>query len=451
MKEFRDQTGRPGPATWELSAFPEGTDDHPVTGVSWFEAAAYSEFVGKSLPTVHHWISTASIWESAHIIPLSNFGSNGLASIGSRHGLGRFGVYDMAGNAREWCYNATGDERYVMGGCWSDPLYMFNFPEKRSPFHRSPCTGFRCMKVLGDIDLSSEAWQDIPHQHTRDYSNAKPASDDVFEAYQNVYMYDKTPLNARIELTDDDPEHWKIEKISFDAAYGNERMHVYLFLPRGTQPPYQTIVLFPGAYAQRMRSSGNGKTLNSFDFVDFVIQSGRAVLYPVYKSTYERQDGYHYTDPNTTLSEHYSHIIMWRNDVARSVDYLETRDDIDHDRIAYFGSSWGGWMAPLILGQDKRFNVAVLRLVGLPTWETNPPYDPINFMPRIVIPVLILNGRYDYLFPHETSQVPMFDWLGTVPEDKKHVVFETAHSMHGYRHEMMREVLDWLDRYLGPL
>jgi serine/threonine protein kinase len=51
MKEFRDRTGRPGPATWESGDYPEGQGDFPVTGISWFEAAAYAEFVGKSLPT----------------------------------------------------------------------------------------------------------------------------------------------------------------------------------------------------------------------------------------------------------------------------------------------------------------------------------------------------------------------------------------------------------------
>jgi hypothetical protein len=452
MLEFKDRTGRPGPATWELGTFPEGEGDHPVTGVSWFEAAAYAEFSGKRLPTVHHWISTASIRHSAYIIPLSNFGRDGLAPVGSHHGLGRFGEYDLAGNAREWCFNATGGERYLMGGCWSDPSYTFNYPEKRSPFDRSPCSGFRCVKLIDGFDITDAAWQDIPHHPARDYGTVEPVSDEVFEAYRSVYLYDKTPLNARVELMDDEPEHWTIEKISFDAAYGNERMIAYLFIPRDISPPYQTIVLFCGAQALSIRSSNDGKTLNSFGFIDFVIRSGRAALFPIYKSTFERRDGYSIYDPSFTFSDHRSHFIMWRKDFARSVDYLETRDDIDHDRIAYFGSSLGGWMAPLILGQDRRFRTAVLRLVGLPYWEVvDPPFDPVNFITRITIPVLMFNGKYDYIFPHETSQVPFYEHLGTPPEDKRHVLFETAHSTYGHRNEMIRETLDWLDRYMGPV
>jgi len=56
MRRLVDRTGRPGPSTWEAGAYPAGEDDFPVRGVSWYEAAAYAEFVGKSLPTVHHWL-----------------------------------------------------------------------------------------------------------------------------------------------------------------------------------------------------------------------------------------------------------------------------------------------------------------------------------------------------------------------------------------------------------
>jgi dipeptidyl aminopeptidase/acylaminoacyl peptidase len=184
--------------------------------------------------------------------------------------------------------------------------------------------------------------------------------------------------------------------------------------------------------------------------VDFVVKSGRAVLYPVYKSMYERGDDYNIYDPKTTMTAHVEHMIMWWKDLSRSVDYLETRADIDRDKLCYCGSSQGAWIAPVFLGQDERYKVSVLRLGGFPLMEANPAIDPINFIGKVEIPVLMLNGRYDYIFPYETSQLPMFRAFGTPAEHKRHVVFETAHSVHGHRNEMIREVLDWLDRYLGP-
>ena len=39
---FVDKTGRQGPANWEAGTYPDGQENHPVTGVSWYEAAAYA-------------------------------------------------------------------------------------------------------------------------------------------------------------------------------------------------------------------------------------------------------------------------------------------------------------------------------------------------------------------------------------------------------------------------
>ena len=62
MAEFTDKTGRPGPSTWQASDYPDGQDDYPVSGVSWYEAAAYAEYAGKSLPTGDHWDSGAGFY-----------------------------------------------------------------------------------------------------------------------------------------------------------------------------------------------------------------------------------------------------------------------------------------------------------------------------------------------------------------------------------------------------
>ena len=61
---------------------------------------------------------------------------------------------------------------------------------------------------------------------------------------------------------------------------------------------------------------------------------------------------------------------------------------------------------------------------------------------------LILNGRYDTIFPYETSIKPMFDLLGTPVEHKELKVFESDHIVP--MNDFIRETLAWLDRYLGP-
>jgi|TARA_Y100000031_G_scaffold74852_1_gene82455 formylglycine-generating enzyme required for sulfatase activity len=121
IKSFVDTTGRPGPANWELGMYPQGADDYPVTGISWFEAVAYSKFRGKSLPTFYNWIRAAFPLDelSSHLSPgitsFSNYSATELVANGSTEGLGPYGTYDMAGNVREWVWNATGQHRWIMG------------------------------------------------------------------------------------------------------------------------------------------------------------------------------------------------------------------------------------------------------------------------------------------------------------------------------------------------
>src|SRR5262249_18499739 len=105
MQRFHDRTGRPGPATWELSDYPEGQGDYPVTGVSWYEAAAFAEFAGKSFPTLYHWNRAAGTWQASQIVPASNFAGHGPAHVGTYRGISPVGAYDMAGNVKEWCWN----------------------------------------------------------------------------------------------------------------------------------------------------------------------------------------------------------------------------------------------------------------------------------------------------------------------------------------------------------
>ena len=65
------------------------------------------------------------------------------------------------------------------------------------------------------------------------------------------------------------------------------------------------------------------------------------------------------------------------------------------------------------------------------------------------VPVLFLSGRYDDVFPLETSAQPYFDWLGTPAQHKRHVIYETQHFVP--RAEQIKETLNWLDRYFGAV
>ena len=86
------------------------------------------------------------------------------------------------------------------------------------------------------------------------------------------------------------------------------------------------------------------------------MRSGRAFLYPIYKSTFERGDGLKSDIPNMTTGWR-DHMIMWAKDVGRSVDYLESRPDIAKDKIGFMGFSWGAELAPLFLAVEPRISL----------------------------------------------------------------------------------------------
>ncbi len=140
---------------------------------------------------------------------------------------------------------------------------------------------------------------------------------------------------------------------------------------------------------------------------------------------------------------------MMAKDVSRSLDYLQTRRDIDSKKLAYLGDSLGAQLAPVFLALDRRFEAAILTRGGLQLRRDLPEVDRLNFAPRVTTPVLMLNGRYDDYFPFESSQLPLFRLLGTPDTDKKHVVYEAGHGNFP-RMEEAREIIDWLERYLGP-
>src|SRR3984957_8997486 len=124
MKLFVDKTNRPGPSTWIQGQYPQGEGEYPVTGVSWFEAEAYANFVGKSLPTVYHWAAAASPMASSSLIPASNFSGKGPSPAGTYHGMSWFGAYDMAGNVKEGgTKQAASGGRCLLGGARNDSRY----------------------------------------------------------------------------------------------------------------------------------------------------------------------------------------------------------------------------------------------------------------------------------------------------------------------------------------
>jgi len=471
MAAFRDRSNRPGPSTWNAGTYPEGQGSLPVTGVSWYEAAAYAEFMGKSLPTLYHWMGATSVWEAELILPFANIQAEGLLPVESTP-VSLHGTADMAGNAREWIWNASGQGRYLVGGGWDDPPHMFFEPAIQPPFDRGETNGIRLMERV-EMDLEVERtdapWglevepvdgvaqepemtvaADLfaPIERPLGTRSAEvPVTDEIFELFKARFDYDDAPFNDRVEGIDESSRYWTKQRVTFDAAYGGERMIAYVFLPKNVAPPYQPVVYWPGGGAVHL---GNSADHLDSQIVEFLIMSGRAVVYPIYKGTYERNDlGLRMTDANSS-QEYVDYVVWWIKDMRRTLDYMATRDDLDSERIGFLGFSWGARLASIALAVEGRIDAAVLLGAGINPQSPRPEVNETNYQPHVTIPVIMISGEHDAAFPLESTQKVMFDRLGTPAADKRHVLLPTGHFvMTQFRNQVEELALDWLDKYVG--
>jgi dienelactone hydrolase len=441
IARFVDATGRPGPAGWRLGDYPEGAADLPVTGISWYEASAFAAFARKQLPSAYHWFRSSGAGFYSNILTFSNFSGKGPAAVGTHRGIGEFGNYDLAGNVKEWVANPARDSsgaRFVLGGSWAENPYTFIYPDASDAWTRSETIGFRCARPESESDSALLApIASFGGERRRD----APVTDEVFAAFTRLHDYDKRDLRPVIEAVDESIPRLRRETVSYAAAYGTGRALSHLFLPRGVEPPYQLVVVVPSANMIRVRQIGA-----LYDRFDFLAHGGRAVLLPVLDHTLERGTG---GPPPPGRNAERDRLLTWSKDLRRAIDYAEQRPDIDATRIAYYGISMGAVLAPTFLAVDSRYDTAIM-MSGGTGGNLAPEVDPWNYAPRVTIPLLMLNGRNDFIYPIETRQLPLFEALGTAPAHKSHMVYDGGHVNLMIRVDVIRQILSWLDDRLGP-
>jgi hypothetical protein len=438
ISRFQDATSRAGPATWQLGTYPDGTADLPVGGVSWYEAAAYCDSVQKKLPTAYHWYQAAGGGFFSTILQLSNFSGHGPQPVGSNRGLSQYGALDMAGNVKEWSASRVRSERAILGGSWNESSYSFAQLDAEAPFERRPTFGFRCARF---VDHPADSLFEPLEELAVDRRGEKPVNDAAFRLYLPLHHYDRTDLAAQTKSVDDSRPYFRRETVTFRAAYGNDRVVAHLYLPKNTAPPYQTVIFIP---------SGNIFYFLSIDTLpdpfEFLVRAGRAVLVLAVQGTLERGPSPVVVGPNQLRDR----LLQWSKDVQRSIDYLETRPEIDTGKLAFYGISYSAWASPTILAPEPRLKAAVLVSGGAST-PTAAEVDPWNYAPRVKVPVLMLNGRDDFIFPVERSQLPLLRALGTPAKDKRHILFDGGHVNLQTRLDLIGEILRWLDQYQGPV
>ncbi|HWJ07249.1 MAG TPA: SUMF1/EgtB/PvdO family nonheme iron enzyme, partial [Steroidobacteraceae bacterium] len=450
---FVDATGRPGPSTWEAGTHADGADRLPVGGLSWYEAAAYARFRGKELPTAYHWYRAANSLEERMeaigpaIARRSNFSSTAAIEVGTSNGIGPFGTHDMAGNVREWLWNRSGSGRWIAGGGYDQLSYMYHTQETADPLDRAPTNGVRAMRTLQGGPVVAALREQIVRERPN-YSALEPSSDAVFQALARQFDYVPLDGEARVQQLVSSNPAWRREQIELPVGYEGGHFKVQLFIPATGTPPYSVVIYGPhaGYRTGLLRSDEFNATYGSGP-VDFVVKSGRALAVIAFDGCFERTWSAERKASMPTAERVRLQMRHMRQDLGRTLDYLKTRSDLDATRVGWLGHSYGSAGQLPLIALETRIRAAVLNSGGIAFTGLPPDEEMYNYLPRVTQPVLMLNGRWDDLFPVE-SQETMFRLLGTPPEHKRHVLFEAGHAVLPVR-PMMAETLDFFDRYLA--
>lgn len=451
MREFKDHSGLPGPRSWTNQNYPEGKAEYPVTDISWYEAAAYAAFRGKRLPTVFQWEKAARIALPAKFgstMPWghksdqttewrANFASHGPAPVQSfEFGASPYGAYNMAGNVAEWLLNPQSEGFTTAGGSWGDPPYIFGRYGAYPGFYSSDKLGFRCALNSANAPGDQGAMSFSPS----DVATFSRTTQAELSGWLNYYRYDEAPLeSSTVEVVE--TAEWRREKISYAGA-SDERAMAYLYLPKSAQKPFQVIHFMPGASAF--------DSLTVPQYVDMTvsphIKSGRAVFVVVLQGYVERKWPPSHKPMEFSSVKYREQVINWVTDLSRGLDYLQTREDIDASKIAYYDISLE--QLALVPAIEPRYRSVVFVGIGMPSLWLNaiPEANPINFAPHIRAPKLMLHGRYDEGDPLTSTAEPLYKLLS---EPKRLEVFNGGHVP---PFEVSVPIVNaWLDKTLGPV
>lgn len=251
-----------------------------------------------------------------------------------------------------------------------------------------------------------------------------------FAVIKEAYVYDKTlPLNYLASETVKYPTHTR-EKFYFTGV--NERVGAYLAIPKNGKAPFPVVLLIDGMGGSKERWWKKDNWPNGLETTEALIRKGFIVFTIDAAMHGEREANPDiFPKPLSLRKADLMHTVQNMihqtvQDYRRGLDYLETREDINIERIGVYGLSMGGSVAFILTGLDERIKTAVTG-VAVVYGNQYSVVNAYNFAPRIKNkPFLMLMGDSDtYYTPKTATQL-----FNTIDGDNnKLIIFKGGHKV----------------------
>ncbi len=426
------RTGRPGPSTWEAGDYPEGQDDYPVSGVSWYEAAAYAEFAGKALPTVDHWgarrasrrmrspsstsRSTLTLVEQLRERTCSRRQHAGhellrdVRHAGERPGVVLQRIRRTAARSAAWA--------------WNDARYNYDLVAEVPPFDRDPSNGFRCARYLDPDGIPAAAFEPFAgYPASRDYlpetarlgRSLHRSSWTVSPTTQRISTSAPTETTTRPRLDPGEGEHRRRlrRRAASDIPLHSEARPPAVpgrrLLPR-LRPVHDARGTAEQLRARACSTSSSRAGGSSFS------RSTRGR----WSETTRNRLGPR-SDETLATRRCADYMIKVVKDFTQSARLPRDAETSTARRSASTASAKAGSGRPssLAVGGTGDSRPGSVTWAGFTTAAQLPVADPFNYVTRVNVPVLMLNGRYDTNLTLKEDVEPMFRLLGTSGEGQE--------------------------------
>lgn len=245
-------------------------------------------------------------------------------------------------------------------------------------------------------------------------------------------------------------ETYTLFRVEFNGVKEGSRVPANLYIPKieGKAAPYPAVLLQYG-------SGGNKNTNYIVAIGELAVKRGLIVLTIDAPNRGERKG----KDPRISFMD--SNILQYMGDYSRATDYLCSRKDVEKERLAYVGISWGAITGVTYAAHDTRMRVIASMVGGgnfaglIPgavpeelrkqTEAFDPYYHVKHIAPR---PLLLLNVTKDQLVPRFMAE----SLQKAAPEYAKRVWLECDHFFNGVdRTATANTVIDFVVENLGKL